>query len=327
MTVSVIVITLNRPECVRKCLECLAAQTRLPEQVMVVDASPGEETRAVVEEFREVKYLRNDGGMGRMTVSRNIGLMQATGEIIAFVDDDAFAHEGWLAGLLAAYTSEEIGAVGGRALNNQPEEETRGVDRIGRLNRNGELEGWFAADPGTVIEVDHVMGCNMSFRRSVLAQLGGFREDYPGISGIREDSDMCLRVKQLGYRVVFTPFALVDHLGAPQVKGRRFDARYAFYANRNHMVMLVRNFGLGAGIVWGCLAATGWETMGEFCRRIGGAILRLMVSFLGMGVGMMMGLVLLVKTGRNAVRRDAKGRTIREAMARERIPENEMADV
>ena len=57
-----------------------------------------------------------------MTASRNIGLKAATGEIIAFIDDDAFVQEGWLRNLLASYKDISIGAVGGRALNNQPDE-------------------------------------------------------------------------------------------------------------------------------------------------------------------------------------------------------------
>ena len=92
-------------------------------------------------------------------------------------------------------------------MNGQPGEADNGVDRIGRLTADGELHGYFAADPGRTIEVDHVMGCNMSFRRDVLALLGGFREDYPGISGVREDSDMCVRVRQRGYKIMFAPQA------------------------------------------------------------------------------------------------------------------------
>jgi GT2 family glycosyltransferase len=80
-------------------------------------------------------------------------------------------------------------------------------------------------------------------RREVVARLGGFREDYPGISGVREDSDMCLRVKSLGYHILFNPAACADHIGAPQAKGNRFDYRYTFFGQRNHMVLLIRTWG------------------------------------------------------------------------------------
>lgn len=245
MKASVIVITLNRPDCVRRCLDCLRAQSRLPDEVIVVDSSRDTITRDLVAQYPEVIYLRNETGFGRMTTSRNIALKIATGEIIAFIDDDAFAWPDWLENLLSTYTDDAtIGAVGGRARNNAPGEDSHRVHDVGRLQPTGELTGFFAADTGKIIQVDHIMGCNMSFRRSVLAELGGFCEDYPGISGVCEDTDMSMRVGRIGYRLLFNPAAVVDHVGAPQAKGKRFDARYAFYAQRNHIVMLTRNFGL-----------------------------------------------------------------------------------
>lgn len=311
---TVIIVTLNRPDCVRTCLEHLLTQSPVPNQIVVVDASQDNLTRDVVAKFDDVLYLRNENGYGRMTASRNIGLKVATGDIIAFLDDDAFAHPGWAQNLMATYTEPSIGAVGGRALNNQPDEATLGVDKIGRLTANGALHGYFAADPGKTIEVDHVMGCNMSFRREVIAKLGGFREDYPGISGVREDSDMCLRVKSLKYRILFNPLACVDHIGAPQAKGKRFDARYVYFSERNHLVMLVRNFGLNAGIVWRyILCSTLWNGF-EFGKKTAGATLRLSVAVGGALYGLSNGVLLTSKKGRNPSRLDAEGRLISAAL-------------
>lgn len=316
MSVSVIVITLNRPACVRRCLACIAAQNPAPEQILVVDASCDEKTRNASAEFPNVQYLRNDNGMGRMTASRNIGLKHAMSDVIAFLDDDAFAHPGWLNALLAAYTAPSIGAVGGRALNAQPDEATTGVEEIGRLRPNGTLTGYFAADPKRVIEVDHLMGCNMSFRREVLAQLGGFREDYPGISGVREDSDMCLRVSRLGYRILFNPAAVVDHIGAPQAKGRRFDWRYVYYSHRNHTAMLIRNFGIGSAIVWRSLLSGASQLMLEFGKRCAAATIRLAAGTLGSILGIGSGLRLRMMAGDGPERRDSDGETIRAALSK-----------
>lgn len=96
MRSSVIVVTLNRPDCVQRCLECLAAQILLPDQVIVVDASPDARTRLVVDKFDDVLYVRNDNGAGNISLARNMGLLRATGDIIVFLDDDAYAHPEWL---------------------------------------------------------------------------------------------------------------------------------------------------------------------------------------------------------------------------------------
>ena len=249
-TTTVIIVTYTRPDCVKICLDRLRLQTHVPEQIIVVDGSPDNRTRTLCAEFSEVLYLRNEAGLGHMTRSRNIGLQRATGGIIAFLDDDSFAHPAWLEELLKPYSDPTVGAVGGRALRNQPDEDKQGVDQIGKLLPNGELSGNFAADPGEDLQVDHIMGCNMSFRRSVLDELGGFPELYPGVSGVREDTGVCFRVRAVGHKLIFAHKAVVDHLGAPQAKGQRFDIRYQYYGQRNHIVLLVANFGFGSGIFW-----------------------------------------------------------------------------
>ena len=113
MTVSVVVVTMNRPGHVQTCLDRLAAQVPRPDQVIVIDASPDDRTRDVVARHPGVLYRRNELGYGHMTASRNIGLAAATGDVVSFIDDDAFAHPGWLAGLLDAYRLHpEAAAVG-----------------------------------------------------------------------------------------------------------------------------------------------------------------------------------------------------------------------
>ena len=314
LSTTVIVITLNRPKFLEQCLRCLQTQTTQPHQIIVVDASEDKDSLLVTQGFPGALYLRNDGGFGRMTTSRNIALGFASGEIIAFLDDDAFAAPEWLGSLLATYTDPSIGAVGGRARNNQPDEDVIGINEIGRLLPNGTHTGHFAADPGHVIEVDHIIGCNMSFRREVLARLGGFREDYPGISGVREDTDMSIRVKKLGYRVLFNPAAVVEHVGAPQAIGRRFDARYAFYSARNHTVMLLRNYGLSTVLFWRYLAWTFTQSIVDCLRRAGGAAVRLTAVLSGTLFGIVSGLQFIVKVGVDPVRHDAGSEAIRSRL-------------
>jgi GT2 family glycosyltransferase len=249
-----------------------------------------------------------------MTASRNIGLKQATGEIIAFIDDDAFAHDDWLSNLLPTYDDDSIGMVGGRALNNQPDEATIGVDRIGQISKNGKIEGNFAADSSRVLEVDHVMGCNMSYRKSVLAELGGFREDYPGISGLCEDTDMCLRVRKVGYKILFNPAATVDHIGAPQAVGRRFDYRWHYFGTRNHTCLLIRNYGPLNPILlrhfWTLLS----NAVFTAAKKCASAALTCVSTVYGAMVGTFAGLNLLIGVGQDPRRLDPDSESIRAAL-------------
>jgi GT2 family glycosyltransferase len=244
--VSVVIVSWCRPAYVRSCLSHLTELTRRPDEVIVVDASPDDGTAAVVKEFPRVLRVPFAGGAGHLTTSRNVGLLHASGDVIAFIDDDAYVRRGWLTGILEAFADPTIGAVAGRTCNGIPGEESEGLTEIGRLLPSGDLTGYFAADPGATIEVDHGIGANMSFRREALARLGGFRDDFFGIGAVREDTDIFLRLRALGYRAVFAPAAVVDHVGAPHVRGRRFDFRYLFWARHNHALLLARNFGLGS---------------------------------------------------------------------------------
>ncbi|GAB6859011.1 glycosyltransferase family 2 protein [Microbacterium xylanilyticum] len=244
LSVSVVVATYGRPEHVRTCLTRLAALNTPPLEVAVVDGSPDDRTTRIVrDEFPEVAYLRNELGRGTTAESRQIGFAATSGDIIAFVDDDAFAEPDWLDELIAPYADPQVVGVGGRALNGISGEESAGTDRIGLLLPDGRLTGNFAADPGRVIEVDHLLGANMSFRRSAIEAIGGIHGNYPGTC-LCEESDISLRLKRDGGILVFAPRALVHHLGAPYgIGGARFDRRWLYYSRRNHIVMLARVYG------------------------------------------------------------------------------------
>lgn len=243
LSASVVIVTYNRPDHVRTCLEHLSRQTTPPHEIIVVDASPDRRTAAVLEDFPDATYLRNDLGIGHMATSRAIGHGHATGDIVAFIDDDAYAEQGWLAALAERYRDPTVGAVGGRTLNGQPGEESEGVNAIGQFLPDGRLTGHFAADPGRDLDVDHLLGANMSYRRTALDEIGGIHDHFPGTS-LREDADIALRVGRAGYRIVFTPDAVVFHVGGTYAKGHRFDTRYQYFGARNHVVLLGHTLGL-----------------------------------------------------------------------------------
>jgi len=238
----VVVATYRRPDHVRTCLEHLAAQTQKPARTIVVDASPDDQTRAVVADFEAVEYRRNDHGAGTLATSRAIGIDGVDADVVAFIDDDAYAFPEWLEELLRPYDDTTVGAVGGRALNGQPHEADEGIGQIGLLLPDGRLTGYFAADPGRVVDTDHMLGANMSYRLDAARRVGGVHDFYPGTC-LREDADMPLRLGRAGWRVVFAPRAVVRHVAGQYAKGARFDSRYRYYGARNHVVLLATALG------------------------------------------------------------------------------------
>lgn len=241
-TISVIIPTYNRTDYIGTCLQHVLDQDVAAKEIVVVDASPGDETAEIVTQFPSVTYMRSPYGRGTTATSRALGLERITADVVAFLDDDAYPRPDWLSQLLRRYADPSVVGVGGRTVNGQPGEETEGMDQVGKILPDGSLTGYFAAVTDGDVEVDHMLGANMSMRRRVIQELGGIRDFYPGTC-LREESDIALRARAAGHRLLFTPDAVVRHVGGSYAKGHRFDRRYEYYAARNHAVLLLTALG------------------------------------------------------------------------------------
>ena len=327
MTISVIIPTYNRADCIRRNLDCLAGLQPPIWQVIIVDASPGEETQRLVEAALaetlpyQLIYRSNPDGRGNTPNSRNLALLEATGEIIAFLDDDAFARSGWSAALLESYANPNVAGVAGRAMNGIPHEDLIRTDDIGRLRPNGTMSGNFNSNPGRCVEVDHMIGCNMSLRAEVIGRLGGFKDDFrAGPFGICEESELCIRARRLGYKLIYNPDAVADHIGAPQPGGRRFSTNYDYYHAKNNLVMVIRNYGVGARAARH-ICKVQVDALMLAVRKLAGALIRPFFTVAGLIVGTIFGFRLWIADGGSAERADAKGVQIRDRLVTARCNE------
>ena len=193
LRLSVCIVTYERPDFLRRCLEALDGVLDERAEVVVVDASALDRRRSVRAIAPAAIYVHAPDLAGWMTRSRNEALRWARGEVVAFLDDDVVVHSGWQTALLDAFDDPTVAAVAGRTCNGVAGEDHYGRP-IGRLLPDGTLTDGFASAPDGEVDVDHGIGANMSFRRAVLAELGGFRDDYPG-TALREDTDVFLRVR------------------------------------------------------------------------------------------------------------------------------------
>lgn len=318
MAHSVVVVTWRRPQHVAACLRALAGGTTMPQEVIVVDASEDDATAAVVALHPGVRHVRFPDGAGHMTTARNEGLRHVHGSCISFLDDDVRPAPGWAAAVRRAFADPTVAAVAGRVVNGAPGEARDGAGEIGLLLPGGRLTGFFAADPGRVVDVDHGVGANMSFRRCWLARLGGFRDVFPG-TAMREDTDVFLRVRALGGRAVFAPQALVENDSGPHVVGRRFDLRYAAWGEHNHLLLLVLSFGAGArSPVWGYLRhRVPMLAHEDHERRRVSRLVRAGTRGGALLAGLGRGLVLRRRPVGQVVRADATGAALRQALGRD----------
>src|SRR5438552_2013539 len=114
LSVSVVVCTHNRPECVEECLRAIAALSPAPSEVIIVDSVPLDESSHHIAERWGARYLRVD--LPGASHARNAGMRAAQGEFVAFVDDDGRPEHGWLAGLAREFTDPQVACVAGRVM-------------------------------------------------------------------------------------------------------------------------------------------------------------------------------------------------------------------
>ena len=216
-TVSVVVCahTTDRWDDIVAGQAALADQTFAPlETILVIDHNPALLARAR-EAFPGVRVMENSG-RGGASGARNTGVAVATGDVVAFLDDDARPEQDWLERLMAAYDDPAVMAVGGVARPVWPD---RRPDHL-----PPELD-WlvgctYLGQPTERADVRNLWGCNMSVRRFLFEEIGGFDEDAGRIGLIplgAEETEFCIRIAQRrpGSRVVFEPAAVVHHRVTP----------------------------------------------------------------------------------------------------------------
>lgn len=222
----------------------VAAQAPPPREVIVVvDHNPGLLARAL-ERWPDHVVVGNEQQHG-LSGARNTGVARASAAVVAFLDDDAVAEPGWLAGLAADLEDVSVMAVGGR------------IDPVWPSSR----PGWFPEEFDWVVgcsyrgqpterrPVRNVIGASMAFRRDVLAEVGGFRSEIGRIGSLPvgcEETELCIRARRRwpDRTILYDPAVRVRHRVAPdRTRWRYFVSRC--YAEGRSKAVVARLAGPG----------------------------------------------------------------------------------
>jgi len=187
--------------------ECIAHCQRLDYsdyEIMVLPDSP------LSQNWEDVKVVPT-GPVGP-SKKRDKGVEKAKGEILAFLDDDAFPSSDWLKNAALHLQNKEVAAVGGPAVtppNDTFKQKASGFVYSSFLGGGNHRYRYF---PALLREVDDYPTCNLLVRKSILEELGGFGSFFwPG-----EDTILCLNITQkLGKKIVYDPGVLVYHHRRP----------------------------------------------------------------------------------------------------------------
>src|SRR5437867_3883766 len=195
--ISVVVCTFNGRRTIRECLEGIGKLHYPNYETIVVDDGSTDGAGDIAAEY-DVRLIRTENQ--GLSAARNLGWQSATGEIVAYIDDDASPDPDWLTYLAAAFLKEEYAGVGGP---NIP------------VPGDGDTANCIANSPGgpahvllSDCEAEHIPGCNMAFRRSWLEVINGFD---PQFRQAGDDVDVCWRTRDRGGKLGFSPAAMVWH--------------------------------------------------------------------------------------------------------------------
>lgn len=206
--VSVVVCSYNGARTLEACLTSLQQMDYPDYEVILVDDGSTDSTPDIAKDFPRVITIRQKN-LG-LSVARNVGMNAARGELIAYTDSDCMADKDWLYYLVGTLTQGDYMAVGGP-------------------NISPPAQSWaqacVASSPGQPshvligdTEAEHIPGCNMAFYKWALESIGGFDPEYRKAG---DDVDVCWRLMEMGYRIGFSPSAVVWH-------HRRFTIRAYF---------------------------------------------------------------------------------------------------
>jgi O-antigen biosynthesis protein len=195
--VSVVVCSHNGARTIEQTLSALKRLDYPSYEIIVVDDGSTDRTAAIAAAYADNLFRTENRGL---SAARNHGLRAATGEIVAYLDDDAYPDPHWVTYLASAFLRTEHAGIGGPNL---------------APPGDGLIADCVANAPGGPVHVllsdeiaEHIPGCNMAFRRDKLASIGGFDTRF-WVAG--DDVDICWRIQEMGWTIGFSPAAVVWH--------------------------------------------------------------------------------------------------------------------
>jgi len=209
--VSVVIPVFNQLDLTLSCLASLVRYTPEIYEVIVVDDASTDDTPRVLSRIRNLRYLRQEENQG-FVGSVNTGAQVARGQVLVFLNNDTLLTPGWLEALLEALSEEKVGAVGAKLIYPDGRLQEAGgiVFRDASGWNYGHLQDPAAPEYNFRREVDYCSGACLAVRRALFEELGGFDKLFS--PAYYEDADLCFRLRQRGYRVLYQPRAEVFHL-------------------------------------------------------------------------------------------------------------------
>ena len=245
-------------------------QDPAPHEVLVVIDHNLDLLSRAIRDLPDARVVANEEGRG-LSGARNTGVRHASGEIVAFLDDDACARPGWLRALTRAFEDPTVIGAGGVALPMWESCPPFWIPPEFLWVVGCSYRGL----PQTLAEIRNPIGANMAFRRTVLGRVGGFKDGIGRVGRTPlgcEETELSIRARAAtGGRIVQMPDAKVEHrVGADRTRWRYFRRRC--WAEGLSKAVVSRSVGSNAALererayVMRTLPTGVWRGLADACR-------------------------------------------------------------
>lgn len=240
ISISVVICTNGRRDSLEVALQSLRQQRHRNFEVCVVTGPDEDGTEEMLDDWRgAIKYARNTER--NLSKSRNLGIMLAAGEIVAFIDDDAIPETAWLEQIAAAYEDPKVGGVGGHVFDHTglTFQWTYGTtDRLANANLSWQRHMEEFNHPYSY-NYPHMLGANSTFRRVALVDIGGFDEEF---EYFLDETDVMLRMVDKGWSIRQLADAYVHHKYLPSnVRNKKNYLTEWYSIIKNKLYFMVRH--------------------------------------------------------------------------------------
>lgn len=251
--VSIVIPHWNGKQFLQPCLDALRAQTYTPLEVIIVDNASEDGSQAYIRaHYPEVRLIELPENRG-FTGACNAGMEAAQGAIIALLNNDTEAHPQWVAQIVAAFQrNDDVGIVASKMLLYDRRDHIHTAGDGFTVDGRAFNRGVWQKDEGQFDREEYVFsacGGSSAYRRAVLDQIGLLDDDF---FFLLEDVDIAWRAQLVGWRVLYTPQAIVYH----HLSATGGGVTASFYDGRNGIYLLVKDIPI------------------EIWRRHGGKIIR-----------------------------------------------------
>lgn len=223
---SILVLNYNGKKHLEKCFNALR-ELNYPknryEVIMIDNASKDDSVKFARKRFPWVKILKLEKNYG-FCEGNNIGIKEAKGKCIIFLNNDTEVDKNWLIELVKVAEDKKVGICGSKILD----------EKLGEIGEGKMIFGMAYQRAGNKTkECEWVSGCSMFTKKEVINKLGIFFDS--NFFMYYEDVDVCWRTRKIGYKVMYVPTSIVRHVGSSPNK------KMAYLHYRNNIWTLKKN--------------------------------------------------------------------------------------